>query len=96
VLSSTTSIYVPDGGQNFANHNDPKIKQLYDRANVELDSDERADIMNEIDEVLWDGMPTIPLFQVPELLAWRSTVDGPEYNGYIGPTWNANVWSLTK
>lgn len=96
VLSSTTSIYVPDGGQNFANHNDPKIQELYDRANVELDSDDRADIMNEIDEVLWDGMPTIPLFQVPELLAWRDTVDGPEYNGYIGPTWNANIWSLTQ
>ena len=94
VLSGQTSIYVPDGGQNFANHKNPKLKEMFDAANVELDAEARADMMNEIDELLWEDMPTVPLFQVPEVLVWRDTIDGPAYNGYTGPTWNAFDWSL--
>jgi len=94
VLSSTTSIYVSDGGQNQAGLKIPKVDELYEKANVELDPEKRTDLMNQIDEVLWEEMPTIPLFQVPELLAYRDTVVGPKYNGFQGPTWNAHQWSL--
>jgi peptide/nickel transport system substrate-binding protein len=94
VLSSTTSIYETEGGQNHASHSNPKIDQLFDQANEELDADKRADLMNQIDEILWEDLPTLPMFQVPEVLAYRDTIDGPEYNGFIGPTWNANTWSL--
>jgi peptide/nickel transport system substrate-binding protein len=94
VLSSDTSIYVPGGGQNYTKNNDAKIKDLFDQANTELDETKRADLMNQIDEQLWKDVATYPLFQVPEFLAWRDTVIGPEYNGYQGPGWNAPQWSL--
>ena len=94
VLSSTKSIYSTDGGQNHAGHKNPQIDKLYDEANTELDKDKRADLMNQIDELIWQDLPTLPLYQVPEVLAFRDTLDGPEYNGFVGPTWNANVWSL--
>jgi hypothetical protein len=38
---------------------------------------------------------SIPLFQLPDMPAWVSTMTGPVYNGSLGLTWNANVWSLT-
>jgi len=94
VLSSNTSIYGPDGGQNYTKNNDPVIKDLFDKANVELDETKRADLMNQIDEQLWKDVPTLSLFQVPEFLAWRDTIDGPGYNGYQGPGWNYPMWSL--
>jgi peptide/nickel transport system substrate-binding protein len=94
VLSSTTSIYEPDGGQNHAGHNNPRIGELYEQANTELDADKRADLMNQIDEILWEDLPTLPLYQVPEVLAFRDTIDGPEYNGFGGPGWNMHLWSM--
>ena len=95
VLSSTTSIYVPDGGQNYTGVKNPKVRELFDQANVELDEAKRHDLMNQIDEALWEDMATVPLFQVPEVLAFRDVVKGPQYNGYQGPTWNADKWSVS-
>lgn len=94
VLSTTRSIYETGGGQNHASHSNPEIDRLYDEANVELDADKRADLMNQIDEVLWEDLPTLPLFQVPELLAYRDNMVGPAYNGFQGPGWNMHQWSL--
>jgi peptide/nickel transport system substrate-binding protein len=94
VLSANTSIYVPGGGQNYSKNTDPVIKDLFDKANVELDDVKRADLMNQIDDQLWKDLPTVSLFQVPEFLASRDTVVGPEYNGYQGPGWNYPMWSL--
>lgn len=93
-LASTESIYVPGGGQNYSDNENSEIQDLYAQANVELDRGKRADLMNQVDEVLWEDMPTIPLFQVPEFLAWRDNVNAVEYNGYQGPTWNSSIWSL--
>jgi peptide/nickel transport system substrate-binding protein len=94
VLSSNTSIYETDGGQNHAGHSNKQVDELFAKANVEFDQDEREDMMNQIDTLLWADLPTLPLFQVPELLAYRDTIQGPKYNGFQGPTWNAHQWSL--
>ena len=94
VLSSDTSIYKTKGGQNYTSNSDATVDDLFDKANVELDETKRADLMNQIDEQLWKDVATYPLFQVPEFLAWRDTVQGPEYNGYQGPGWTYPSWSL--
>jgi len=93
--AANTSIYVPDGGQNYTKNADPKIRELFDQANVELDESKRADLMNQIDQQVWADMATIPLFQVPEFLAWNKKVGGPEYNGYQGPAWNSPLWTVS-
>lgn len=94
VLSSQTSLYETDGGQNHVGYANATVDKIFAEANQELDAAKRADQMNEIDELLWADMPTLPLYQVPEVLAFRDTIDGPAYNGFIGPGWNSNVWSL--
>ncbi len=95
-LAGNESIYVPGGGQNFGKYDNPEVQTLFSQANVELDADTRADLMNEIDSVIWADVATLPLFQVPEFLAWRDGVDNVEYNGYQGFTWNMPTWTAPQ
>ncbi|MGH9242990.1 MAG: ABC transporter family substrate-binding protein [Acidimicrobiales bacterium] len=90
--SSTDSIYRSTGGQNFSANVNPEIDALYDEANVELDPEARAELMNQVDELLWVDVHNIPLFQVPELLAWNAELGNVIYSGYAGPSWNVYQW----
>ena len=92
--SANTSIYVPGGGQNWNNYNNPKIKDLFDKANVEFDQTKRADLMNQIDAIVWDDMATLPLFQFQDMIAYSDKVSNVVYNGPLGVTWNANEWAI--
>jgi peptide/nickel transport system substrate-binding protein len=94
LLSSNTSIYTADGGQNYNNYKNPKIQELFDKANVELDAAKRADLMNQIDQQLWADMVTLPLFQFQELVAFSDSVSNVVFNGPAGITWNANEWAV--
>ncbi|MDP2291480.1 MAG: ABC transporter family substrate-binding protein [Actinomycetota bacterium] len=93
--SSNTSLYVPGGGQNWNNYNNPEIQTLFDQANAEFDQTVRADLMNQIDAILWEDMATLPLFQFQEMVAYSDTVSNVIFNGPLGVTWNANEWALT-
>ena len=42
---------------------------MFDQANASSMRQARADLMNEIDDVLWDDMATLPLFQFQEMVA---------------------------
>jgi peptide/nickel transport system substrate-binding protein len=96
LLSSNTSIYVPGGPQNWNNYSDPKVQDLFDQANKEFDAAKRADLMNQIDQVLWDDMATLPLFQFQEMVAFSDTVQNVVFNGPLGVTWNGNEWALAS
>ncbi|MGH9119788.1 MAG: ABC transporter family substrate-binding protein [Acidimicrobiales bacterium] len=92
-LSGNDSIYRSTGGQNFSNNVNSEVDALFDQANVELDADTRTDLMNQIDELLWQDMHSLPLFQVPELLANDQEIGNVIYNGYGNQfTWNAQQW----
>ena len=50
---------------------------MFDQANAELDEAKRADLMNQIDQQIWDDMATIPLFarrptSWPTRRTWRT------------------------
>jgi peptide/nickel transport system substrate-binding protein len=92
LLSSNTSIYVPGGGQNWNSINIPEVQTLFDQANAELDPVVRADLMNQIDALLWENMATLPLFQFQELVSHSDTIQNVSFNGPTGVTWDANNW----
>ncbi len=94
-LSSNTSLYVPGGPQNWNSYSNPEVQTLFDQANSEFDAAVRADLMDQIDQLLWDDMATLPLFQFQEMVAFSDTVSGVVFNGPLGVTWNANEWALT-
>lgn len=98
-LSSNTSIYVPPdqgGAQNWNNYSNPELRTLFDEANAELDPARRAELMNQIDQVIWEDMATIPLFQFTDLYAHSEDVSNVSPNGPLGVTWNANEWVLAE
>jgi peptide/nickel transport system substrate-binding protein len=49
-----------------------------------------ADMMNQIDQYAWEDMVTIPLYQKPTFIGWRSTFGGISDNASSqGPFWNS-------
>ena len=72
-ISGSKSIYVSGSDSNYGQYANPKVDQLFSQATAELDPAKAADLGNQIDQVLWDDMVTIPLYTKPTFLAWRNT-----------------------
>jgi len=92
--SANTSIYAPGGDQNYNGINIPELTDLFAQANAEFDTATRADLMNQIDTVLWDNMATLPLFQFQNMVAFSDTISNVVFNDPAGVTWNANEWAV--
>ncbi|QGG95452.1 ABC transporter family substrate-binding protein [Actinomarinicola tropica] len=93
-LGSQRSLYTSGEGQNFAKYSNEEVDSLLAEADVTLDEDARVDLYNQVDTILWEDLPTLPLFQNPEIIMWTDDVSGVQYNGYQGPTWNAPTWTI--
>ncbi|HEX8860905.1 MAG TPA: ABC transporter family substrate-binding protein [Actinomycetes bacterium] len=72
-VSSSVDIYRTGGGGNYGKYTNPQVDQLFDQATAELDPNKAADLANQIDQILWTDMATIPLYTKPTFLAWRNT-----------------------
>jgi peptide/nickel transport system substrate-binding protein len=99
--SGNANIYGCDGDtprpQNWTVYCDEELTSLMDEANSTVDPDENARLWNEAAEVIAQGVPIIPLFQQPQLLAWADGITGPQLN----PTnqtqfWNSASWARTE
>jgi peptide/nickel transport system substrate-binding protein len=54
-----------------------------------------VEITNQVDVLLWDLMPTLPLYQKPTFIAYSSNLQGVEDNStQAGPLWNASSWTV--
>jgi peptide/nickel transport system substrate-binding protein len=94
VPSGHTDIFRTGGGSNSGDYSNTDVDALFEQADAELDPDTRSDILNEIDQILWEELPVIPLFQVPEFLAWNEQVENVEMNGYDSFFFNSYSWGL--
>lgn len=98
--SSNASLYAtPEPadkvGQNEMGYANAEVDDLFAQAAVSTDQDEVADLLNQVDVILWEDLPTIPLYQKPTYLPFRSSIQGVEDNpGTFGPLWNASEWTL--
>lgn len=54
-----------DWGNNNSQHSTPEINELFDDLAMETDPDRYAEIANELDELMWEEVLTIPLFERP-------------------------------
>jgi ABC-type transport system substrate-binding protein len=99
LLSSNRSIYKtpPDPqtlNQNFGYYSSPQNDKLMDTLASETDPAKLATAANEADKVMWADLPTIPLFQFPDLVAYSDKVGGVAYNPTVfGFSWNDNKWT---
>jgi len=95
-VSANRDIYTTGGGSNYGRFTDPAIDELFQRATAELDPGRSAALANQIDRRLWEGLPSIPLFQRPTFIAWRDTLRNVADNHTVeGPLWNAETWAYT-
>ncbi len=95
-VSANRDIYTTGDGSNYGRFTDPTVDELFQRATAELDPGKSAALANRIDRRLWEGLPSIPLFQRPTFIAWRDTLRNVTDNHTVeGPLWNAETWAYT-
>jgi peptide/nickel transport system substrate-binding protein len=93
-VSSIDPIFRTGSAQNYGKYSNPKLDQLMTQAISDLDPKKSAELANQADQILWDDMATLPLYQKPQLLAYRNTYTGIGENlSNQGPFWNAGIWA---
>ncbi|MGB3635521.1 MAG: peptide ABC transporter substrate-binding protein, partial [Rubrobacteraceae bacterium] len=85
----------PPDGQNYYRYEDPKASLLMSRADETVDTKERAELIKQVQEIMAQDLPVIPLYQRPIYYAYDENLEGPEVNPTLeGPFWNIGEWSL--
>ena len=93
--TANKSIYSTGQGQNYGKYSSPVVDKAFLDANGTLDAKERADKFNAIDQLLWDDMVTIPLYQKPTFIAYSDKYGNIGDNASSeGPFWNVGTWGL--
>jgi peptide/nickel transport system substrate-binding protein len=83
-------------GNNWDHYADPKVDKLFDRALSTVDPEQASILYNKVDGLLWKDMPTLPLFQQPQLFGWSTNYANIVPNtSSIGIPWNANQWGVS-
>ena len=83
--------------QNWTVYCDDELTSLMDLANQTVDVDENAALWNEAAGVIAEGVPILPLFQQPQLLAWENSITGPQLNATNQTQfWNSGEWARTQ
>jgi peptide/nickel transport system substrate-binding protein len=80
--TSTRNIYSTSGEQNYGHIGTPEIDALYDQAIRELDDARRVELGQRIDQLLWEEMPQLPLYQSTGAYVVRSTLANYGANGF--------------
>jgi peptide/nickel transport system substrate-binding protein len=92
-ISGSRDIYKTGGGGNYGSYASKKVDDLFTQANGETDEAKSAELGNQIDQQLTEDMATIPLYNKPTFIAWRSTFGGIRDNATNeGPFYAANTW----
>lgn len=82
------------GNQNYHRHcPSAELSQQLLETRWELDEDARAQKMNEAVGEIAQSIPTLPIFQMPNFLAYNEDLAGLEINTtQWGQTWNIEEW----
>lgn len=73
-ITGTRDIYVTDGESNVSNISNPEIDRLFTEAIAELDPAARTALGQQIDQLLWEEIPLLPMYQSTGAYAFRATV----------------------
>lgn len=85
--------YSTGGAQNHAGFSEPGVDEALDAATAEVDPAARRSLLNDVDRLLWEFMPDLPLYQPPAILAHDSSLTGARFNATSeGHLWNVEAW----
>jgi peptide/nickel transport system substrate-binding protein len=89
-------IYGCGGGSNWKAYCSTKVTNLLKASDAELDPTKRAADVNAADAVMALNVPTVPLFQKPTYLVYKSKLQNMIDNSSLfGPTWNIQDWWIS-
>lgn len=92
-VSANSAIFTVGGQQNWSSYENKEVDKLFDQAIRTADRDESVRISQEIDEILWTDLATLPLYAKPTFLPYRGTYANIRDNATTeGPMWNAVEW----
>lgn len=78
---------------NYGLLSDKRIDTAFEQVVGELDHQKAVDTLNQIDKWAWEDMVTVPLYQKPTFIGFRSTFANVHDNASNqGPFWNSETW----
>jgi peptide/nickel transport system substrate-binding protein len=86
-------LYVPKGGLDFGNYNDPEVTTLFNQALQTINPAASAALLNRAGTLMANDSYTMPLYQMPSVLAYSSKYGNVRDNPtYFGSTYNVGEW----
>lgn len=93
-LFSTSPAVTGSGGVDWTGFDDPRVDQLLLQAAQQLNLAQEAATYQQVDQLLWQDMPTLPLFAEPTLVVNDVTLANVEDNaGPAGALWACDTWA---
>ncbi|MEU0883080.1 ABC transporter family substrate-binding protein [Lentzea sp. NPDC005914] len=89
--SGKKSIYETGGGQNWSNWSVPKADTALKSAVSQTSISDSLKYFSEADEALAGGYLSLPLFQMPNMWAFKG-LDRVYFQSFYGALWDANEW----
>lgn len=93
-VGSLAARYATRGGSNYQRYTNPEVDAALVVAQTEYAESTRAAALQKADRLLADDLVSLPLYQVPIMWAYTSTIDSVYRHGSSGVTWNANEWRV--
>lgn len=95
-VSGAQQVFSSDSDSNFGKYANPEVDAAIKKISAILDEEERSAELNKVDEMLWEDLPNIPLFQKPVgLLAYSNRYANITDNTTTeGLFWNSSQWGL--
>jgi peptide/nickel transport system substrate-binding protein len=93
--SGNDAVYKTGGGQNYTTYANPKVDALIKAAGIDFNPTTRVQKYQQVDSILANDLPVIPLYASPSILVYKNSVKGMESSNNPlseGPTWNAEQW----
>jgi peptide/nickel transport system substrate-binding protein len=85
--NSYSNLYVTtDSGTNIASYNNERVNELFAAGRAETDFDARMAIYEEIEQILWEELPYIPIYRQtqPAVVSNRFNIEDAELNLSLG------------
>ncbi len=84
-------------GSNNAQYKNPRIDELLAEGARTFDPEARKAIYLEVQEIIREDLPFLPLFSGAEVRGWKERIEGVEANGNTRTeSWNASAWYLAR
>ena len=81
-------------GNNFGCYSNPQVDDLYQQLLIEVDVDNQRQLVKQIEAILWEDLPTIPLFTHTSIPAWADDLEGVVNNqSQANLTFNKHAWT---